>query len=137
MNLDAIPLLGMIKSRLGYLTERQRVISQNVANSDTPGYVAKDLKPFTFEAAMNSATSARAPVMTQPGHMTTALGAHGAAGSGVQAKGDTETTLDGNAVTLEDQMMKLTQARMDYDAAIGFYQKSVNLLHIAIKKPGA
>jgi flagellar basal-body rod protein FlgB len=37
---------------------------------------------------------------------------------------------------LEDQMMKMNEARMDYDAAVGFYQKSLNLIQMAIRKPG-
>jgi flagellar basal-body rod protein FlgB len=51
--------------------------------------------------------------------------------------GDSETTLDGNAVVLEDQMMKLTETRMEYDAAIGFYQKSMGLLRMAARRPGS
>jgi len=50
---------------------------------------------------------------------------------------DSETTLNGNGVSLEDEMMKLTEARMNYDAVIGFYQKSLGLLHMAVKKPGS
>jgi flagellar basal-body rod protein FlgB len=38
MGPDDIPLFGMLKSRLGYLTERQKLVAQNVANADTPGY---------------------------------------------------------------------------------------------------
>jgi len=49
---------------------------------------------------------------------------------------DSETTLDGNQVVLEEEMMKMTQARMDYDAAIGFYQKSLAMLRLAARKPG-
>ena len=48
---------------------------------------------------------------------------------------ESETTLDGNQVVLEDQMMKMTEARMDYDAAIGFYQKSLS--HAAHGRPRA
>ena len=33
-------------------------------------------------------------------------------------------------------MVKLTQARMDYDAAIGFYQQSLSMLKMAVRKPG-
>jgi len=36
MGPDDIPLFGMLKSRLGYLTERQKLVAQNVANADTP-----------------------------------------------------------------------------------------------------
>ena len=47
-----------------------------------------------------------------------------------------ETTLDGNSVSLEEEMMKMTEARMNYDAAISFYQKSMNLLRMAARPPG-
>jgi flagellar basal-body rod protein FlgB len=40
-------------------------------------------------------------------------------------------------VVLEDQMTKLSAARMDYDAAVGFYQQSLSLLKTAMKKPGS
>ena len=53
------------------------------------------------------------------------------------AGADSETTLDGNAVSLEDQMLKMTDARMNYDAAISFYQKSMTMLRMAARKPSA
>ncbi len=49
---------------------------------------------------------------------------------------DSETRLDGNKVVLEEQMMKMTDARMNYDAAVTFYQKSLGLLRMAAKAPG-
>jgi flagellar basal-body rod protein FlgB len=39
-------------------------------------------------------------------------------------------------VVLEDQMIKMSEARMQYDAAIGFYQKSMALLRMAARPPG-
>ena len=48
-----------------------------------------------------------------------------------------ETTLDGNSVSLEEEMLKMSEARMSYDAAIGFYQKSLGLLRLATKRPGS
>ena len=50
---------------------------------------------------------------------------------------DSEARLDGNQVVLEEQMMKMTEARMDYDAAVQLYQQSLGLLKLAIRKPGA
>ena len=47
-----------------------------------------------------------------------------------------ETTLNGNSVVLEEEMIKMSDARMNYDAAIGFYQKSLNILRLAAKPPG-
>jgi flagellar basal-body rod protein FlgB len=140
MDLAQIPLFAMLKGKLGHLTERQRVISENVANSNTPGFVARDLTPFSFTAKVNSAASlaaaqAGAPARSQPMHLAGTISGGKPKAFRPRDTGDTETTLDGNQVVLEDQMMKLTQSRMDYDAAITFYQKSMGLLKMAARKP--
>jgi flagellar basal-body rod protein FlgB len=145
MNLDEIPLFSMLKGRMGYLAERQRVIAENVANSDTPGYAARDMKPFTFKAALGSAGGNDAfgsstmlePASTQTGHMSQEAPNFGPS-TAIQAprKADSETTINGNGVVLEDEMMKMTEARMDYDTAVGFYQKAMDMLRLATRAPG-
>ena len=135
MDLNEIPLFAMLKGRLGHLGERQRLIWQNVANSDTPGYTPGDLKPFTFQAKLQAAqASTTAQAVTQPGHMTPAS-QHRTPYKPIKAK-DSETTLDGNSVVLEEEMMKMAEARMNYDAAISFYQKSLGMLRLASRAPG-
>ena len=49
---------------------------------------------------------------------------------------DSEVRIDGNQVVLEEQMMKLTQARIDYESAIDFYQQSMNMITTAARAPG-
>jgi flagellar basal-body rod protein FlgB len=145
MGPDDIPLFGMLKSRLGYLTERQKLVAQNVANADTPGYRPSDLKAFSFQASlMNQGSGAvyrggrAAP--TSGVQMMETSAAHMAPSSApsawrATAGADSETTLDGNSVSLEDQMLKMTDARTNYDAAITFYQKSMEMLRQAARKP--
>ena len=135
MSLNDIPLFAAIRGQLSWLDARQRVIAQNVANSDTPGYGARDLKvPDSFAEVVRSGggsgltvTSARhIPAANQPDARFT------------QAKApDSETTLDGNSVVVEEQMLKMAESRMAHDAAIGFYQKSLAMLRMAARKPGA
>lgn len=145
MDIGDLPILAMLKSRLGYLSDRQRVIAENVANADTPGYTARDLKAFSFQAQMQAVTTpgasapAGAMAATQPGHLQAPGVKRGAGGAVFKAakSPDSEETIDGNGVVLEDQMIKLTDTRMDYDAAIGFYQQSLSMLKMAIKKPGS
>ena len=132
MDLSQIPLFAMLRGRLGYLSDRQRVVAQNVANSDTPGYRPHDLKPFTFDVKLKAATG---PMVTQPGHMQLKTSRSGSEFMETTGR-DSETTLNGNAVVLEEQMLKLADARMNYDAAIGFYQKSLGLLKLAARAPG-
>lgn len=140
MNLAEIPLFSMLKGRLGYLSERQKVIAQNVANSDTPRYVAEDLKPFSFNARVQAQQQVSAPgtmATTQAGHMTPKSDRRAGGGTFKTTRSaSSETTLNGNSVVLEEEMLKLSDARMSYDAAISFYQKSMGLLRMAARPPG-
>jgi flagellar basal-body rod protein FlgB len=138
MDLDQIPVMALIKGKLGYDTQRQKVISQNVANADTPGFAPTDLGAFTFEKAVKGDGLALAPVqaaatnaahISPPKESPSVWKPHEAP--------DSEARLDGNQVVLEEQMMKMTEARMDYDAAVQLYQQSLGLLKLAIRKPGA
>ena len=140
MNIGDIPLFSMLRSRMGYLSDRQNVIAENIANANTPGFVARDVAPFTFEAQLRGQGGALGmqPAQTKAGHMAAPPRRSGGSQSYAKASksGDSETTLNGNSVVLEDQMIKMTETRMQYDAAIGFYQKSMALLRMAARPPG-
>ena len=132
MAITDLPLFSQIKGRLNWLDQRQRVIAENVANADTPGYVARDLgQPADFAAALRGGRV----------QMTRTSALHIApAGSAVRfdvnRSPDSETTLDGNSGVVEEQMLKMAESRMAYDAAIGLYQKSMQMLRLAAKPPG-
>jgi len=144
MDLAQIPLFSMLKGRLGYLSERQKVIAENVANADTAKFVPNDLKAFSFDAKVQAQKMQQAGggasmmAATQPGHMAPKNERKAPGGAFKTVKSpDSEMTMNGNAVVLEDEMIKMTEARMNYDAAISFYQKSMGLLRMAARKPGA
>ena len=133
MGFTDLPLLGQIKGRLNWLDERQRVIAQNVANSDTPGYAARDLaQPTDFAAALRNGGGLR---MARTSAMHIAPQGQQARFDATSAP-DSETTLDGNSVVVEEQMLKMAESRMAYDAAIGLYQKSMQMLRMAARPPG-
>lgn len=134
MSVTDISLLNQIKGRLNWLGDRQRVIAQNVANSDTAGYVARDLKvPTDFEAVLNQGSQTTRMMATNAMHYSPPAprGRFDAVRSP-----DSETTLDGNSVVVEEQMLKMAESRMAYDAAIGFYQKSLSMIRMAARPPG-
>jgi flagellar basal-body rod protein FlgB len=138
MTLDDMSIFAMLKSRLGYLSDRQKLIAENVANADTPGYAPRDLKPFVVVQPGGVAPTAVAPVamaMTSPMQLAPPAATSTSGAKPVVAR-DSETTLNGNSVVLEEEMMKMSQARSDYDAAVSFYQKSLALLQLAVKRPG-
>jgi flagellar basal-body rod protein FlgB len=142
MDLSGIPLFSALQNKLGYLSEREKVIAQNVANASTPGFTPMDLKPFNQQPGMDP--KAKAAVLAPPAQTDSGVSL-GASATRPQdkpksyvsvASPDSETTLDGNQVVLEEQMLKMNEARSDYDAAIGFYEKSLSLLQLALRKPG-
>lgn len=143
MDLNGIPLFSLLQNKLGYLSERQKLIAQNVANSSTPGFTPKDLKPFDQQPGLS--TRANAGVMAQVAQTDSGETINGASGrrrpdqpkvyASVESP-DSESTLDGNQVVLEEQMLKMNESRADYEAAVGFYQKALSMLHMAVHKPG-
>ena len=136
MDVGQIPLFSMLRSRLGYLSEEQKLVAQNIANSETAKYQAQDLKPFSFGAHMARVAAPTMMATTQAGHMTPKSERRGAGAMAKVTKApDSETTLNGNTVVLEEEMIKMSDARMNYDAAITFYQKSMGLLKMAIRPP--
>src|SRR5579859_2089413 len=103
-----IPLLLMLKSRFGYLQQQQRNIAVNVANSDTPGFVPKELKPFSYTAPGKGIAPAGGLALTPV--QTNAVHLAGKAAATQQPwksdfSPDSEARLDGNQVVLEEEMM--------------------------------
>ena len=135
MAITDIPILSMLRMRLEWSQARQKVLAENVANSDTPSYRARDLTPLKFEAPAEGSpatVSTVALARTEEGHMT----GFGATASPfrTQTKGDYEVRPTGNAVNLEEQMMKVAANNMDYQAATAVYTRSLRLIKTALGK---
>ena len=129
MPISDIPILSMLRTRMQWHQERQRVLAENVANVDTPNYRARDLAPPNFEHAL---TVSLALVRTDANHIG------GVGGSGSPFAEDNhlhyEVRPGGNAVNHEDEMLKLAGNQMDYDAVTSLYTHSLALIKTAIGK---
>ena len=131
MDLNSIPLISLLAKRMAWLNERQSVLAQNVANADTPGYQPLDLKPLDFAELARAASGGVRLAATRAGHIA-AGASEGKIGEAVRHKG-LETSPSGNAVVLEEEMMKVGQTRMDYDLAVSLYRKNVALIRAALR----
>jgi flagellar basal-body rod protein FlgB len=129
MDLTKVPLLEAITRRMSWLGERQSVLAQNVANADTPGYVAKDVKAPSF-AELVSGASARLPMaVTEPGHIEPV---HDDGGFKMVAQKTPERAPDGNGVQLETQMMKISDTANDYALTTSLYRQQLGLLKLVL-----
>ena len=135
MAITDIPILSMLRTRLQWAQERQRVLAENVANADTPNYRARDLAPLKFEAP----GEAGAPPLTGVSLARTESGHIGGSGEGdlpfrSKSDGNYEVRPTGNAVNLEQEMMKVAANQMDYQAVTALYARSLGLLKTALGK---
>jgi len=114
------------------LSERQRVVATNIANSETPGYKARDVSEPNFAALVGGSGMIAAPRVQLTDRMKS-LGAIQPAGSGIVLDKDiTETKPDGNNVTLEDQLLKMGEVQADFQAMTGLYRKQMSMLKTAL-----
>jgi flagellar basal-body rod protein FlgB len=129
------PFFSMLRQRLDHLSNRQQLIAENIANAATPGYRTRDVDTSGFERMLASANRAGGLAMarTNPGHMA-AGGGSGAAQ--IVTRDDSETTIDGNAVVLEEQMARAAETRMAFETGIALYQKGLELMRMAARAPG-
>jgi flagellar basal-body rod protein FlgB len=122
-------LLDVIAQKMSYLTQKQSVLAENVANADTPGYKQLDMQPFTFGDAMRQTNVGM--TTTDPRHIVPASMA-GVNAKTFAVKGG-ETLASGNSVDLEDQMMAVSKTGADYQTMTSIYHKMAGMFKIAIK----
>ena len=146
MDLRNSPYFGALRAQLGTLSERQRLIAENIANASTPGYVPRDVDMASFQASL-LATARRVGAagagggavplaQTHAGHMTPGGGAPTLNRAAVIVRPDSETTLDGNQVVLEEQTIRAAETRTAFETGLALYQKGLQLMRMASRPPG-
>jgi flagellar basal-body rod protein FlgB len=133
MSINDLPGLAALRTRMQWHQERQRVLSENVANSDTPNFRPRDLVEPKLDptGASSGSMGPLAMVQTSSGHIAPL-------DSGPTFDQDRKTGFEtrptGNAVNLEDEMLKVSANQMDYAAVTSLYTRSLHLLKTAIGK---
>lgn len=105
---SGVYLFKLASERTGYLSSRQTLIAGNVANANTPGYAALDLKPFS--SVLNE--SAIAMSVTDPMHLTPAPQELDPPQK--REGDDANATVSGNSVNIEEEMVKLGEVNRDF-----------------------
>jgi flagellar basal-body rod protein FlgB len=126
-----IPLVAMLKTRMHWHQSRQKVLAENVSNADTPGFKPKDLKEPSFEPDGRAIGGELAVTRTSARHLSVGPDRIGEDPTNARRF---ETTPSGNAVNLEDEMLKVSQNQSDFQLAASLYEKSLQMLRIAAGK---
>lgn len=112
-----VSMLALSSSMARHAATRHALISQNIANADTPGYKAKDVADFSAvlkaqamgqgEAALDQMAVIERPTVGSP---------------------------NGNSVSLEEELMRGAAAKQDHQLAISMYRSTLGLMKTAVGK---
>jgi flagellar basal-body rod protein FlgB len=128
MAIADIPILSALRTRMQWHQQRQQVLAQNVANADTPNYHPMELVEPQAQAAGGLAPLQLA--RDAPGQLAGLTDSSTFTGHQQQY----EVRPAGNAVTLEDEMLKVAANQMDYQTAAQLYTHSLSLIKLAADK---
>jgi len=133
MTISKLPLFQALNQKMKWHQSRQSLLAENVANAETPGYRGRDLKAFSYADQMNSINMAKVSTRsTNEQHFSVA--GQGPDQFGARKMNGFEITPEGNAVVLEDEMMKVAGNQMDYQTATTLYTRSIKLIRTALGK---
>jgi flagellar basal-body rod protein FlgB len=131
MDFSKITLFQAMKKRVAWLNQRQEVLAQNIANTDTPGARARELEPFSFERLIRREEVQLNMASTSGDHM-------GGRRKRVrdysteETRKPYETAPTGNAIVIEEQMMKLNETGIQHKLMTELYKKHLKMFRTAI-----
>lgn len=125
MNATPADVFALAEKRLAWTNQRQGVLAQNIANANTPGYAARDVKPFGEVLA----AEARRVAAARRGFTPVSASGTGAA---PLDRTVSERSMDGNAVALDGQLQKVAETDTAHQLAMNLYKKYATLFKTAL-----
>lgn len=134
MDMFDLSIANVTKNKLSYLSERQKVVATNIANANTPGYVAQDVEEPDFAGMVSDSLNNRlAMAVTNPKHISSAP-VQGGRFKVYTPKPDTALTIDGNGVDLEGQLNEASKIKSEHERVLTIYNKYKTMLQTANSK---
>ena len=122
---DGMGLFDLAERRLAWIDRRQGLLAQNIANANTPGYVARDLQPF----AQTLARVTPGLSLTDPMHLQPPAGSNPAARARAA-----ERAPDGNAVSMDVELTKVADTDGAHALVTNLFKKYLGMYRTVIGK---
>lgn len=128
---DKLSVIALAKSRMDWVAKRQEVLAENVANANTPKFIPSDIKAFDFKSVLNNTNPSVQVAVTSPKHVQPIVTDPQTV---IKDRRDFESSADGNAVVLDEQMAKVGEAKSAYETAASLFQKQYKMIKTALGK---
>lgn len=127
-------IIAALKAKMAYTSERQNVISHNIANANTPHFKAKDIKEPNFNNMVNDSHKRLSMTRTSSNHIASKPTTFG---NYQLVKDDIEGVKpNGNNVFLEEQSFKMSKTAHDHKVSANLYKKIGGMIKTAINRRG-
>ena len=131
--MQPIQLFDLASRQAAWLSARQEVVSTNIANANTPKYVAKDVTPF--QAVMERTAAPVRMARTNPGHMADSSQLSDDVDV-TKAKLDQEIGVQesGNTVGLAEELSKTGEIKRQYELNSALVKSFHRMMMLAVRK---
>lgn len=111
MNTEPTSLFDLASKRLQWLSVRQKVVSENIANADVAGSRAQDVESFQTYLSRANASEALPDAEI------------------IEAQVNWAQDMSGNNIILEEQIMEANATAGQFKIAANLYRKAYDMLH--------
>ncbi|WP_298915659.1 flagellar basal body protein [uncultured Algimonas sp.] len=112
-----VSILDLSSTMARHAATRHSLISQNIANADTPGYKARDVADFADVMKAKTLSGSEASIDPLAVMNRAALGSP-----------------NGNTVSLEEELMRGAKAQQDHEMAVSLYRSTLTMMKTAVGK---
>ena len=131
MDIGRLAIFANMKEKMGWLSQNQETIAQNIANSDTPGYRPRKLKEFNPERIEHDRSFRLLVAKTSDRHSDALIKPQGFKDESLRRA--YEVSPGGNSVVLEEQLVAMQQNSVDYNTMTQLYGKHKKMMQTAIR----
>lgn len=136
MDVSGLTLFQGIKQKMDWLTQRQTVLAENISNANTPGYSSRDLKAPNFRSLVKEVPQV-AVAATNAQHMQGIRRPTEFRAEQDNKKSPFEVTINENTVSLEQQLLKVSETQADYRLVTSLYTQHLSMMKMAVgRQPG-
>ena len=132
MDLEKMTLFSTVKGRMKWLTQRQEVLAQNIANADTPRYKAADLKAFDFKTILRREKAQLNMEVSDNSHLVGRRRRIRDFAEQVERQ-PYETSPNGNSVVIEEQLAKVNETHSKHQLVTNLYKKHLGMIVMAVR----